>query len=94
VPSKSLSEWLAEGEQLFAESMTEFHELESQLADLEQRLSAKHAEVNRLAQIIGKPAVEGRKVVTAQLVDNSTTQAIPNSPATIARALQGRGLGR
>lgn len=102
MPSKSITDWLSEGDQLFGETLAEYHELESQLAELEDRLSEKYTEVNKLASIIGKPPVEGRKIVTAQLLGGppipggheGNGHAIPNSPATIARALQGRGLGR
>lgn len=116
---KSVQDWLKEGEELFNESLAEFHELESQIAALEEKLAGKHTEVNKLAAIIGRPPVDSRKIVTAQLVPSNTNgsaasangsaapngmphngsdygaaSTIPNSPATIARALQGRGLGR
>lgn len=109
MPAKSINDWLAEGEQLFDASLNEYHDLASQIAELEDRLNQKFTEVNRLAQIIGKSPVEPRKVVTAQLVANGSAPngenghagpavagapGLPNSPASIARALQGRGLGR
>lgn len=96
---KSIQEWLSEGEDLYSTTLSEYHELESQIAELEQKLAAKHTEVNKLAQIIGKPPVEGRKIVTAQLVggpggEGGPAGSIPPAHATIARALSGRGLGR
>ncbi|MFN4242585.1 MAG: hypothetical protein ACK4PI_05040 [Tepidisphaerales bacterium] len=95
---KSIQEWLAEGEELYAATLAEYHELENQISELEQKLAAKHTEVNKLAQIIGKPPVEGRKVLTAQLVggpaEGGAGANIPAAHATIARALSGRGLGR
>ena len=95
---KSIQEWLSEGEELYTTTLAEYHELEGQIAELEQRLAAKHTEVNKLAQIIGKPPVEGRKVVTGQVVggpgDPSAVGSIPAAHQTIARALSGRGLGR
>jgi hypothetical protein len=81
---------------LFSSTLAEYHELESQISELEQKLSEKHTEVNKLAQIIGKPPVESRKVVTGQIVGSPGEQAggVQSSHATIARALSGRGLGR
>jgi len=94
--SKSIQEWLAEGEQLYSATLAEYHDLESQIAELEEKLALKHSEVNKLAVIIGKPAVEGRKILTAQIVGTSPGEpgAAPMQNATIARALSGRGLGR
>ena len=89
--TKTLQDWLAEGESLYNAAVAEYQEIERQLEDLESRLAAKRAEVNQIAQVVGKPPVEssGRRL-TAELVDASN---VPNSPATIARALTGRGIG-
>ena len=92
--TKSLNDWLAEGEGLYEAALAEYQQLESQLDELESRLAAKRAEVNQIAQVVGKPALEGTRRLTAQLVDDSGPQSVPNSPATIARALTGRQLGR
>jgi hypothetical protein len=92
--SKSLQDWLAEGEHLYNETLKEFQALEAQIDELEQRLTAKKAEVNQIAQVIGKPPVEGNRRLSAQLVEEHGPQSIPHSQATIARALTGRGLGR
>jgi len=93
--SKSLQDWLSEGEQLYNAAMHEFQQLETQLEELETKLAAKKAEVNQIAQVVGKPPVEStRKVLTAELVEPHGPNSVPNSPATIARALTGRGLGR
>jgi hypothetical protein len=92
--NKSFRDWLSEGEQLYNASMNEFKAIESQLDALEQQLAAKKAEVNQIAQVIGKPPVEstGRRL-TAQLIESeqvaSTNAAVP--PGNIARALSGRG---
>jgi hypothetical protein len=91
---KSIQEWMREGEELYNASMNEFKALEAQLAELEGRLAAKQAEVNQVAQIIGKPPVEGSRRLAAQLIEEGGPHSVPNSPATIARALSGRGLGR
>jgi len=92
--SKSFKDWLAEGEQLYAATLKEYQAIEAQLDDLEAKLAAKKNEVNQIAQVIGKPPVESNRRLTAQLVDDHGPNSVPNSPATIARALTGRGLGR
>lgn len=91
---KSFRDWLSEGEAIYAEALREFSALEAQLEELEQRLAAKKAEVNQIAQVIGKPPVESNRRLTAELVEHHGPNSVPNSPATIARALTGRGLGR
>lgn len=93
--NKSFRDWLTEGEQLYNAAVAEFQQLEAQLAELEQRLVGKKAEVNQIAQVIGKPPVAesgNNRRLTAEIIDPG--QNVPNSPATIARALTGRGLGR
>lgn len=92
--TKSFKEWLGEGESLYNSTLAEFQDLEQQLVDLEQRLAAKKAEVNQIAQVIGKPPVESQRRLSAELVEPGQSNSVPNSPATIARALTGRGLGR
>ena len=92
--SKSLQEWLQQGEHLYNEALKEYQHIEAQLDDLEAKLAAKKAEVNQIAQVVGKPPVESSRRLTAQLVEEHGPNSVPNSPATIARALTGRGLGR
>ncbi len=92
--SKSLNDWLKEGEDLYSEAMRDYQSIEAQLDELEVKLAAKKNELNQIAQVIGKPPVEGHRRLTAQLVDETGPSSVPNSPATIARALTGRGLGR
>ena len=92
--TKSLNDWLAEGEALYNAALAEYQQLEAQLDELEARLAAKRAEVNQIAQVVGKPPIENSQRLTAQLVDDTGPQSVPNSPATIARALTGRQLGR
>lgn len=86
--SKSFNEWLREGEQLYDEAFREYQGIEQQLDELEQRLAAKQEEVNQIAQIIGKPPVEGNRRLSAQIVEPERMQN-PSSPASIARALTG-----
>ncbi len=92
--SKNLRDWLAEGEQLYSGAMSEYQSIEAQLDELEVKLAAKKSELNQIAQVIGKPPIEGTRRLTAQLVEDHGPNSVPNSPATIARALTGRGLGR
>jgi hypothetical protein len=92
--TKSLNEWLQEGESLYNAALQEYQHIEAQLDDLEAKLAAKKAEVNQIAQVVGKPPVESSRRLTAQLVEEHGPNSVPNSPATIARALTGRGLGR
>ena len=92
--SKSLNEWLQQGEHLYNEALKEYQAIEAQLDQLEQQLAAKKAEVNQIASVIGKPPVEGNRRLTAQLVEEHAPASIPHSQATIARALTGRALGR
>lgn len=60
---KSINDWLAEGESLYDTAVGEYHELEAQLTELEQRLGDKIIEVNRLAAVIQKPALPPRNAV-------------------------------
>lgn len=92
--SKSFSDWLKEGEDLYNQALNEYQSIEAQLDELEVQLAAKKNELNQIAQMIGKPPVEGQRRLTAQLVDDTGPSSVPNSPATIARALTGRNLGR
>jgi hypothetical protein len=92
--TKSLAEWLQEGEALYDSALAEYQSIEAQLDELEAKLSAKKAELNQIAQVIGKPPVESNRRLTAELVEDHGPNRVPNSPATIARALTGRGLGR
>jgi hypothetical protein len=87
---KTFREWMSEGETIYAEAMSEYQTLETQIAALESRLSEKKNEVNQIAQLIGKPPVEGSKRLTAQLVDH---EAMPASVVgSVTRALTGRGI--
>jgi hypothetical protein len=94
--AKSIQEWMREGDEIYNSAVEEFKHLEDQLADLEQRVSIKQTEVNQIAQMIGKPAIEASRRVSAHLVDDRDMPVIPNphAQATIARALTGKGLAR
>ena len=94
--ASAFQEWLQQGEHLYNTTLREYHDIERQLGELENRLAEKQTEVNQIAQIIGKPLVEGSRRLTAQLV--STTEIIeapervptPGANANIARALTGK----
>jgi hypothetical protein len=83
-----------EGDELYDSTMRDCEDLESQIRELEQRLADKHNEVNRLAQILGKPLAHNGRRVTAQIVDDTVAQVTANSQVSIARALSGRALPR
>jgi hypothetical protein len=92
-------EWLQQGESLYMAALKEYHSIEAQLDDLESKLVAKQAEVNQIAQVIGKPPVEGTRRLSAQLVaaeviDVPAAADRPggtgSSNASIARALTGK----
>ncbi|MDB5174790.1 MAG: hypothetical protein JWO87_3866 [Phycisphaerales bacterium] len=89
-------QWLQQGEALYQNALKEFHAIEAQLDDLETRLVAKQAEVNQIAQVIGKPPAEGNRrlsaqLVTGQIIDDHERQPQPvTNNANIARALTGK----
>jgi molecular chaperone GrpE (heat shock protein) len=91
--SKSFKEWLAEGDNLYNAAMNEFQTLETQIEELEAKLAQKKEEVNQIAQVVGKPPVEGNRKPAVQIVDSHGPGSIPSSRNTIAKALTGRGLG-
>jgi hypothetical protein len=93
-------QWLSQGEQLYSAALNDFHSLEAQLDDLETKLAAKQAEVNQIAQMIGKPVIEGNRRLSAQIIPAEVIEA-PGRPhnqtgssASIARALTGKFGGR
>ncbi|WP_428939644.1 hypothetical protein [Fontivita pretiosa] len=87
--TRSFRDWLAEGEAIYAETLKEYHCLEAQISELEKKLAEKKAEVNQVAQMIGKPPVDGPRRVSAQIIEPETP---PPANGPIARALTGRGL--
>lgn len=93
--ASSFQEWLQQGEHLYNTSLREYHDIERQLAELEARLAEKQTEVNQIAQVIGRPPVEGNRRLTAQLVSAEIVEAPERtaptgSNANIARALTGK----
>jgi hypothetical protein len=91
--SKSFKDWLNEGEQLYNAALGEYQSLENQIIELEQKLAVKRDEVNEIAKVISKDAVEASRRLSAEIVERGQPNSVPNSPNTIARALTGRGFG-
>ena len=94
--ANSFQAWLQQGEDLYNTAMREYHDIEQQLSELEARLVEKQDEVNQIAQVIGRPVVEGSRRLSAQLVTTDLVEvsaeraATPGSNANIARALTGK----
>jgi molecular chaperone GrpE (heat shock protein) len=99
--SSSLQAWLQQGEQLYAAALDEYRQLEAQLGELEARLADKQAEVNQIAEKLGKPSLDGvpaaRRPASTELVPAAVVEELQpsrastsNSNANIARALTGR----
>jgi hypothetical protein len=99
---KNFKDWMAEGEQIYGDTLAEYQNLQTQLEELEQKLIAKREEVNSIASVIGKPPVDPPRragghaqanAAAVQLVDRDVSGApIPASRNTIAKALVGKGL--
>jgi hypothetical protein len=92
--AKTIEEWMLEGEELYQAALKEYEETDARLREMEKELAQKQDEVNQIAQVIGKPLVEGNRRLSAQLVDDHGPLSVPNSSSTIARALTGRNLNR
>jgi hypothetical protein len=90
---KSFKDWLAEGDTLYQQALREYQELEAQILDMEKKLAIKKDELNQIASVVGKQAPEPARRGQVELIDNHGVGSVPNTPATIARALTGRGLG-
>ncbi len=52
--SKSMSEWLQEGDEVYQGSVEEYRQIEEQLRELAAKWRAKRADINKLAGILGK----------------------------------------
>jgi len=92
--ASAFQEWLQQGEHLYNTALREYHDIERQLGELETRLAEKQVEVNQIAQIIGKPLVEGNRrlaaLVTSEIVEATEHAPAPGANANIARALTGK----
>ena len=89
--STNFQEWLQQGDNLYQAALKEYHAIEAQLDELEAKLAAKQAEVNQIAQVIGKPAVEStRRIGGTEIIDLPERGPSAGSNASIARALTGK----
>jgi hypothetical protein len=95
--ASSFADWLQQGENLYNQALQDFQDIEQQLSELEARLVEKQNEVNQIAQVIGKPMVEGNRRLSAKLVNAEVVDIVPaerahapGSNANIARALTGK----
>ena len=98
----NFQEWLKQGEGLYQAALQDYHAIEAQIDELESRLVAKQAEVNQIAQVIGKAPVEGTRrhgghgtqLATAggavDIIDVHERGPTAGSNASIARALTGK----
>lgn len=96
--AKNLSEWLLEGQQLYDTAIEEYRQLETQALEIQEKLAAKRLEVNQIAKVINKPAVDDSRAANtsanAEVVDASTPGGTPFTRNSIARALTGQPLRR
>lgn len=92
--SNSFQDWIKQGESLYNTALKEFQDIQSKIEELEAALAAKQAEVNQIAQVIGKTSVETQRKAVADIipakVEEIAPTGTPSSNATIARALTGR----
>jgi hypothetical protein len=89
----NFQEWLQQGDALYQNALKEYHAIEAQLDDLEGKLVAKQAEVNQIAQVIGKPPVEASRRLGTQLVPAADIIDMPERgprPAAPMPASRGR----
>jgi len=90
---RTFQQWLAQGELLYGALLKECEDIEAQIGELENQLAAKHAEVNQIAGLVGKPPVEGNRRLSAQLVTSYAPEASkPASP--LARSLASHRIPR
>ena len=86
----SFHEWLQQGEDLYNAAMRDYRDMEQQIGELEARLVDKQNEVNQIAQVIGKPPVEGNRRASTLLLAPAERTGTTGSNANIARALTGK----
>lgn len=69
--------------------MSEYRATEQQLDELEQKLLARRAELNHIAQILGKPLAESERRLSVEIIEPTRHQRLKSSTVPIARALVG-----
>lgn len=100
--AKNFQDWLSEGEGLYNTALEEYRGLESQLAELQERIAAKKLEVNQIARVIGKPLLDAqaKKGAAAPAEGEAAVdvvdagQTTPYTRNSIARALTGQPIRR
>ena len=65
----AFQQWLTAGDSLYNGLLKEFQVLQEKLSDLEAQIQQKSSEVNQIAQVLGKPAVQNTRLA-AELVSN------------------------
>ncbi|HXE55539.1 MAG TPA: hypothetical protein VN541_21125, partial [Tepidisphaeraceae bacterium] len=76
----SLQQWLSQGETLYSGMVREFQTLQDKVAELEASIQQKATEVNQIAQLLGKPAVQSSKI-SAELVTHYSPELRTNDEA-------------
>ena len=76
----SIQQWLSQGETLYSGMVKEFQTLQDKMAELETSLQHKASEVNQIAQVLGKPAVQSSKLA-AELVTHYSPELRTNDEA-------------
>jgi len=92
--NRTFKDWIAEGDSLYQNALTEFRDLETQIEELERKLTVKREEVNEIARVVGKEQIDTTKRQAVEIVDRpanpNAPHQMPNSVSTIARAISGR----
>jgi len=88
--NRNFKDWIAEGDVMYQNALSEYRELESQIDELERKLILKRDEVNEIARVVGKESLDNGKKLSAEIVDRGHVNSVPNSANTIARAITGR----
>ena len=65
----SIQDWLAHGTELYDAAMSQYRALEDELEALEAQLNSKRAEVNQVAQLLGKPLAASYRRLSALAPD-------------------------
>jgi hypothetical protein len=90
VNTTSFQAWLQQGEQLYTTALNEYHAMEAQIEELQSKLAAKMDEVNRIAQMIGRPSVEGGGNIGSTSVGGGRRGSVELVPAQIIDDVQPR----
>ena len=81
--STSFKDWIGQGESLYSTLLEEFQQFQKQIDELEQQLASKKAEVNQLAEVIGRPGVERTPRPAAEAVEHNSPLR-PSSPSSVS----------